>query len=103
KPTATLFSNTPPFVLVAELGLDPFYSSHVDAPKHAVTPLNPPYVEVPAGSGPRRLQLHPNGRFLYVNHETDSKVTVFEINNGALKAVQTLSTLPADYKGNNST
>jgi len=97
------FSKDTRFVYVAELGLDRVYSYHVDAAKHAVTPLNPPYVEVPAGSGPRRLQLHPNGRFLYVNHETDSKVTVFEINNGALKAVQTLSTLPADYKGNNST
>src|SRR5439155_1248520 len=71
------FSKDTRFVYVAELGLDRVYSYHVDAAKHAVTPLNPPYVEVPAGSGPRRLQLHPNGRFLYVNHETDSKVTVF--------------------------
>jgi len=55
------------------------------------------------GSGPRRLQLHPNGRFLYVNHETDSKVSVFEVNGTALKQIQTLSTLPADHKGNNTT
>ncbi len=55
------------------------------------------------GSGPRRLQLHPSGKFLYVNHETDSKVSVFEVSGANLKQIQTLSTLPADYKGNNST
>jgi 6-phosphogluconolactonase len=38
-----------------------------------------------------------------VNHETDSKVSVFEVNGTALKQIQTLSTLPADYKGNNTT
>jgi 6-phosphogluconolactonase len=68
-----------------------------------MTPLDPPYVSVKAGSGPRRLQLHPNGRFLYVNHETDSMVSVFEVSSGRLKEIQALSTLPADYKGNNST
>jgi 6-phosphogluconolactonase (cycloisomerase 2 family) len=55
------------------------------------------------GSGPRRLQLHPNGKFLYVNHETDSKVSVFEVNGASLKQIQTLSTLPAEHKGNNTT
>jgi 6-phosphogluconolactonase len=68
-----------------------------------MTPFDPPYVSVKAGSGPRRLQLHPNGRFLYVNHETDSAVSVFEVNGGSLKETQSTSTLPADYKGNNST
>jgi len=68
-----------------------------------MTPFDPPYVSLKAGSGPRRLQLHPNGRFVYVNHETDSAVSVFEVNGGSLKEIQSTSTLPADYKGNNST
>ena len=103
KAHGIVFTKDSRYVFVAELGLDRVYSYRVDAAKRTVTPLDPPYVNVPAGSGPRRLQLHPNGRFLYVNHETDSKVTVFEINNGALKQLQTLSTLPEDFKGNNST
>ena len=53
-----------------------------------MTPFDPPYVSVKAGSGPRRLQLHPNGRFLYVNHETDSAVSVFEVNGGSLKEIE---------------
>ena len=38
-----------------------------------------------------------------MNHETDSKVSVFEVSGAGLKQIQTLSTLPADYTGNNST
>ena len=97
------FSKDSTFVYVAELGLDRLYSYRLDAARRFVTPSNPPYVDLPAGSGPRRLQLHPNGRFLYVNHETDSKVTVFEIRDGSLKAMQTISTTPDGYTGNNST
>ena len=85
------------------MGLDRVYSYRVGAANHPVTPQDPPFVSLPGGSGPRRLQLHPNGRFLYVNHETDSKVTVFEIHDGHLKATQTISTRPDGYTANNST
>jgi 6-phosphogluconolactonase len=97
------FSKDSKFVYVAELGLDRLYSYRLDASRRTVAPMDPPFVNLPGGSGPRRLQLHPNGRFLYVNHETDSKVTVFEIHDGSLKAVQTISTKPDRYTGNNST
>jgi 6-phosphogluconolactonase len=103
KAHGIVFSKDSTFVYVAELGLDRLYSYRLDAARHTVTPLDPPFVNLPGGSGPRRLQLHPNGRFLYVNHETDSKVTVFEIHDGSLKAVQTMSTKPDGYTGNNST
>jgi len=103
KAHGIVFSKDSAFVYVAELGLDRLYSYRLDAARHIVTPLDPPFVNLPGGSGPRRLQLHPNGRFLYVNHETDSKVTAFEIHDGSLKAVQTISTKPDSYTGNNST
>ncbi|MCM3878699.1 MAG: beta-propeller fold lactonase family protein [Vicinamibacterales bacterium] len=103
KAHGIVFSKDSKFAYVAELGLDRVYSYRVDAASRTATPLEPPFVNLPAGSGPRRLQLHPNGRFLYVNHETDSKVTVFEIHEGSLKALQTLSTKPDDFSGNNST
>ena len=98
------FSKDGRFVYVAELGLDRVYVYRIDPAKRTAAPADPPYVTMDAGgSGPRRLQLHPNGKFLYVNHETDSKVSVFEVNGASLKQIQTLSTLPADYKGNNTT
>lgn len=99
-----VFSKDGRYVYVAELGLDRVYVYRVDPVKRTASPADPPYVTMNAGgSGPRRLQLHPNGRFLYVNHETDSKVSVFEVNGAKLNQIQTLSTLPADHKGNNST
>jgi 6-phosphogluconolactonase len=98
-----VFSRDSRFAYVAELGLDRVYSYRLDPGRRTMTPFDPPYVSLKGGSGPRRLQLHPGGRFLYVNHETDSAVSVFEVNGGRLKEIQSLSTLPADYKGNNST
>ena len=103
KAHGVVFSKDSKFAYVAELGLDRVYSYRVDTAKRTFTPFDPPYVSINGGSGPRRLQLHPNGKFLYVNHETDSQVSVFEVNGGSLKEIQSLSTLPADYKGNNTT
>jgi len=58
---------------------------------------------VSPGSGPRRLALSPDEKFLYVNHETDSKVSVFAIDHGSLKEIQQISTLPPDFTGRNTT
>src|SRR5262245_17779140 len=98
-----VFSKDSRFAYVAELGLDRVYSYRLDTARRTMTPFDPPYVSLKGGAGPRRLQLHPNGKFLYVNHETDSAVSVFEVNSGALKEIQSVSTLPADFKGNNTT
>jgi 6-phosphogluconolactonase len=99
-----VFSKDSRWAYVAQLGLDRVYTYRVDPVTRTFAPADPPFVVMnAAGSGPRRLQLHPTGRFLYVNHETDSKVSVFDVNGANLKQIQTLSTLPADYTGNNST
>jgi 6-phosphogluconolactonase len=60
-------------------------------------------VPQPAGSGPRRLQLHPNDKILYLARETDSRVAVFAADDGHLKEIQVLSTVPPDYTGTNTT
>ena len=99
-----VFTKDGRWAYVAQLGLDRVYTYRVDPAKRTFAPADPPFVTMNAGgSGPRRLQLHPNGKFLYVNHETDSKVSVFDVNGAKLNQIQTLSTLPSDYTGNNST
>ena len=97
------FSRDGRFMYVAELGLDRVYAYRVDAAKGEITPGEPPYVSTHGGGGPRRLQLAPNGKFLYVNHETDSEVSVFAVDGTSLKEIQVLPTLPVDYKGPNTT
>jgi len=89
-----IFTKDSRHMFVAELGLDRVYSYGVDAAKGTITPAATPFVSVHAGAGPRRLQLSPDGRHLYVNHETDGEVSVFEVHGSALKEVQTVPTLP---------
>jgi 6-phosphogluconolactonase len=98
-----IFTKDDRFAFVAELGLDRVYVYRVEAGKPAVTPADPPFVTLSAGSGPRRLAFSPNEKFLYVNHETDSKVSVFAVDRGALQEIQQISTLPADFTGRNTT
>ena len=98
-----VFSSDSRFVYVADIGLDRVYSYRLDAARRVMTPLEPPYVPQPAGSGPRRLQLHPNGKFLYLNRETDSRVTVFAVDNGRLDEMQSLPTLPDGFTDSNTT
>jgi len=97
------FSNDGKFMYVAELGLDRVYGYRVDAAKEAITAGDPPYVSTHAGAGPRRLQISRDGKFLYVNHETDSEVSVLAVEGTALKTLQTVSTLPPGYADPNTT
>jgi 6-phosphogluconolactonase len=88
---------------VAELGLDRVYTYRIDAGKPLIVPVAPPFVQLHAGSGPRRLQLARDERFLYVNHELDSEVSVLAVRGDTLSEIQTISTLPAGTKVTNTT
>lgn len=57
------------------------------------------------GAGPRHVSFHPNHKWLYCINELDSTLAVleFDAQNGSLKEKQTLSTLPDDFEGTNST
>ena len=62
-------------------------------------------LDLKRGSGPRHLAFHSNGKFLYVNAETSNEVLAFawDGDGGKLELLETLSTLPADYKGEDYT
>ena len=70
-------------------------------PPAKLTPNKPPFAKSPAGAGPRHLTFHPNGKRVYVINELLNSVTVFDYdaNAGTLTEKQTISTLPADFKG----
>ena len=95
------FSKDNKTMFIADLGLDRVYSYRFDAAKPSIS--DPTYVSTHAGAGPRRIQMSPDGKFLYVDHETDSEVGVYTIDGGKLTEIQTVSTLPADFKGRNTT
>ncbi|MBI3973761.1 MAG: beta-propeller fold lactonase family protein, partial [Chloroflexi bacterium] len=68
-------------------------------------PNDVPYAQVSSGAGCRHLSFHPSNRFVYVNNEIDSTLSAFAFDaaRGACQIVQTVSTLPEDFAGTNST
>lgn len=93
------------FAFVADLGLDKVLIYRYDAPKGRLTPNDLPAASVAPGSGPRHFAFHPDGRHAYVINEILSTVTAFSYDpeTGVLKTLQTLPTLPPDFKGTSST
>ena len=93
------------FAIAADLGLDKVLVYHFDGVTGRLTPNDPPSTSVKAGSGPRHFAFHPSGRNAYVINELASTVTAFEYDaaKGVLKEIQSLSTLPKGFEGENST
>ena len=93
------------FAFAADLGLDKIFIYRFDSGKGMLTPNTPPFVTLPAGSGPRHFAFHPNGRFAYIINELKSTVTAFDYDKqqGTLKEMQTLSSLPENFTGDNTT
>ena len=89
------------FALVADLGVDKVFVYHFDGTDGSLKPNEPAFVKVAPGSGPRHLKFHPNGRWVYLINEIASTVIGFNWDSakGTLTEFQTISTLPADFKG----
>lgn len=60
-------------------------------------------VKLAPGSGPRHFAFHPGGRFGFSVNELLSTVTAFEYRDGGLRQIQTVSTLPDGFTGENTT
>lgn len=89
------------FAFAADLGLDKVLVYRFDGSKGTLVPNKVPSVSVAPGSGPRHFAFRPDGRFAYVINEMLSTVTAFsyDAKAGVLSPVQTITTLPADFKG----
>jgi 6-phosphogluconolactonase len=86
-------------VFAADLGTDKIMVYRLNPQTGQFTEGVPPFTSSKAGSGPRHLDIHPNGRFVYSIQEIDATITGFDYKNGILTPFQTLSTLPSDYTG----
>jgi 6-phosphogluconolactonase len=97
------FSPDGRFAFVCDLGTDKVVIYRYN-PDGMLTPNDPPAGTVAPGAGPRHFTFHPDGKHAYVINELGSSLTAFDYDpeHGALKEVQTLPTLPADFKGENT-
>jgi 6-phosphogluconolactonase len=93
------------FLFVCDLGLDKVMIYRYDAERGELTPNEPALATVKPGAGPRHMAFRPDGRFAYVINELDSTITAFayDAQSGTLRELQTISTLPPDFDGDNTT
>jgi 6-phosphogluconolactonase len=98
-------SNDNRFVLVADLGTDELLVYRFYTAAGTLTPNKPAYTKLTPGSGPRHFAWTPSGKYLYVVNELANNVVVFSFNasTGQLHNLQTISTLPQGFKGENTT
>ena len=90
-------------ILAVDLGTDRLMAFRFDTERGTLIPADPPWTQMPPGTGPRHMAFHPHRPFTYVISELQSTVTVFHSveQRGTFEAVQTISTLPDDFKGQN--
>jgi len=91
------------FALVADLGLDEVLVFKFDATSGTLTPNEPAFARLKAGSGPRHAVFYPNGKFVFAVSELSSTATSFayDAKKGTLKETGTASTLPPGFSGRN--
>jgi 6-phosphogluconolactonase len=89
------------FAVTPDLGTDQVHVFRFDATTGTLTPNQPPFAMAPAGSGPRHFAWGADGKFGYVIEEMGSSITTFsyDAEHGVLHALNTVSTLPPDFKG----
>ncbi|WP_145574885.1 lactonase family protein [Yersinia alsatica] len=103
-PHAHMVASSPngKFVFSTDLGLDRIYQYRFDADNGKLIANDPPYISASsAGAGPRHFVFHPNGKTLFLINEEASTLTSYQLDpqKGTLKQLNTVSSLPADYRG----
>lgn len=90
--------NSNRYLFVANLGGQKVFQYRFDARTGKATPNDPPYVDAPAGLGPRHSAFSPDGRHVYVLDELQDKIISYALdpNSGKLTQVAVTSAMPAD-------
>jgi 6-phosphogluconolactonase len=93
------------FAVVADLGLDKLFVYRFDPSAHTLAANDPPAMNGEPGSGPRHFAWHPDGKRAFVINELDSTLCScdYDTIRGVLTRRQTVSTLPQDFKDDNTT
>jgi 6-phosphogluconolactonase len=99
-----VFSSDNRFLLSADLGADKIFVYRFDAATGAIAANDPPSFAVTPGWGPRHIEFHPNGKWVYVLFELTSRLQLlhFDAAKGALEDGQTISMLPEKFTGTNT-
>ena len=92
------------FALGVDLGADRIRIHRFDAATGTLSPHEPAAFVARPGAGPRHLRFHPDGRHAYIVNELDCTVSVctWDAERGVLTETQRISSLPAEFSGENT-
>ena len=94
---AVVLSNNNKYLYVCDLGIDKIMTYRFNG-KKGILKLVDSAVSAP-GAGPRHIIMHPNNKFAYAIEELSGNVVAYKTIKGKLSMVQTISSLPVNYKG----
>jgi 6-phosphogluconolactonase len=91
-------------IFAVDLGIDKLLAYDLDRQHGKLLAIDSAVTKLAPGTGPRHLAFHPDGKFAYVISELQSSVIVFRLGarRGTLEELQTVSTLPTGFAGENS-
>jgi 6-phosphogluconolactonase len=95
-----LFDPSGKWLCAADLGIDKVLTYSVDRKQNKILPAPTPFLQQPAGGGPRHLDFSSDGKWAIINNEMTSSVTLatWDSEKGVFSTQDLQSTLPADYK-----
>lgn len=97
----TMISPDNRWLFVPDLGIDKVMIYAFDVKTGSLIPAKPSsYSASEPGAGPRHFTFHPGGRYAYLVEEISGTVVAYEYNNGELKTIQRISTIPEGKTGN---
>lgn len=90
-------------VYINDLGNDRIWLFNLNTEDGKLVPHPSSFVQLAEGSGPRHFAFSSSGKFGYSINELNSTISSFRITqSGELEHLNDISTLPKDYKGENS-
>lgn len=103
-PHSVVLSPDNRFALTVDLGLDKIFVYGFDQDTGSLKANSPEFVQAPPGSGPRHLVFSADARFAYVVNELNSTISTysFDPHHGILHLLQTISSLPPGFRGENT-
>src|SRR5215212_5392468 len=104
KAHAILLDPSNRFAFVPHTGPNAIYQFGFDVKRGELKPSTVAKLMTPDNTGPRHIVFHPKKDIAYVDNEQGGSVTAYQFksDSGTLQPFQTISTLPANYKGTNA-
>jgi len=88
------------YLYVADLGTDRIMNYLINADGEIIENPVQAFFKVHPGAGPRHLQVHPSGKYMFVLNELDGTLLSCNIDTrGVITEIQSQSSLPSDFSG----